>query len=87
MKYIFIIISLTFCSHSYSNNETFTVGNTNFIHLINEDSIWWFEDHLNKKFITTGMNHVDEGPILFNEINKSWMKKNLEMIFNRLGVG
>ena len=53
MKYIFIIISLTFCSHSYSNNETFTVGNTNFIHLINEDSIWWFEDHLNKKFITT----------------------------------
>lgn len=75
MKNIFIIISLTLCSHSYSINETFTVGNTNFIHLINEDSIWWFQDHLNKKFITTGMNHVDEGPILFNEINKSWMKK------------
>ena len=30
---------------------------------------------MEKKFITTGMNHVDEGPILFNEINKSWMKK------------
>jgi len=52
-----------------------TVGNPNFVHLIEEDGIWWFADHTGKRFITTGMNHVDEGKILFNEVNEGWMQK------------
>ena len=51
------------------------IGNPDFIHLVKEDGIWWFADHTGKQFITTGMNHVDEGKILFNEVNEGWMEK------------
>ena len=51
------------------------VGKPDFIHLLNEDGIWWFVDHTGKRFITTGMNHIDENKILFNEVNKDWLQE------------
>ena len=51
------------------------IGNPDFIHLVKENGIWWFADHTGKQFITTGMNHVDEGKILFNEVNEGWLQK------------
>ncbi|MEL7497442.1 MAG: hypothetical protein AAFN77_07510 [Planctomycetota bacterium] len=49
------------------------VGNRNFIHLENDHGIWWLSDHTGERFITTGMNHVGEGGVLFNEVNKGWL--------------
>ena len=49
------------------------VGNPDFIHLEKEDGVWWLVDHAGKRFVTTGMNHVGEGDVLFNEVNKGWM--------------
>jgi len=51
------------------------IGNSSFIHLVKDNGIWWFVDHTGKRFITTGMNHVGEGQILFNEVNEGWMQK------------
>lgn len=51
------------------------IGNPDYIHLVEENGTWWFADHTGKQFITTGMNHVDEGKILFNEVNEGWMQK------------
>ncbi|MEL6106828.1 MAG: PVC-type heme-binding CxxCH protein [Planctomycetota bacterium] len=49
------------------------VGNPDFIHLERENDVWWLVDHTGKRFITTGMNHVGEGGVLFNEVNRGWM--------------
>ena len=49
------------------------IGNPKFIHLQNNDGLWWLTDHTGKQFITTGMNHVGEGGVLFNEVNKGWL--------------
>ncbi|MEM9646458.1 MAG: hypothetical protein AAF989_15810, partial [Planctomycetota bacterium] len=49
------------------------VGNPNFIHLEEDHGVWWLTDPNGKRFITTGMNHVGEGSVLFNEVNKGWM--------------
>ncbi|MEM9282756.1 MAG: hypothetical protein AAGA96_13090 [Verrucomicrobiota bacterium] len=54
--------------------ESRVIGNPDFIHLIEEDGIWWFADHAGQRFITTGMNHVDEIKILFNEVNEGWLQ-------------
>jgi hypothetical protein len=51
------------------------IGNPDFVHLIKDKGTWWFADHTGKRFITTGMNHVDEGKILFNEVNEGWLRK------------
>lgn len=51
------------------------IGSKGFTHLEVDNGTWWFVDHKSEKFITTGMNHVDEGKILFNEVNQDWMKK------------
>lgn len=50
-----------------------TVGNTQFVHLEKDNGVWWLVDHRGNRFITTGMNHVDERNILVNEINEGWM--------------
>lgn len=49
------------------------IGNPDFIHLENDNGVWWLVDHTGKRFITTGMNHVGEGGVLFNEVNKGWL--------------
>ncbi|MEM9366021.1 MAG: hypothetical protein AAGD07_08480 [Planctomycetota bacterium] len=49
------------------------IGNPNFIHLENDQGVWWLVDHTGKRFITTGMNHVGEGGVLFNEVNEGWL--------------
>ena len=49
------------------------IGNQDFIHLQNDNGVWWLTDHTGKRFITTGMNHVGEGGVLFNEVNKGWL--------------
>ena len=49
------------------------VGNPGFIHLEKDNGVWWLADHTGKRFITTGMNHVGEGGVLFNEVNKGWL--------------
>ena len=49
------------------------VGNREFIHLENDAGVWWLCDHTGKRFITTGMNHIGEGGVLFNEVNKGWL--------------
>ena len=38
-----------------------------------DNGVWWLADHTGKRFITTGMNHVGEGGVLFNEVNKGWL--------------
>jgi len=53
--------------------EPQVIGNPKFIHLQKDDGVWWFADHTGKRFITTGMNHIGEGGVLFNEVNKGWM--------------
>ena len=53
--------------------ETRVIGNPEFVHLEEENGIWWLVDHTGKRFITTGMNHVDEPKILFNEVNADWL--------------
>ncbi|MGC6424473.1 MAG: hypothetical protein ACON4O_05740 [Lentimonas sp.] len=55
-------------------HETQIIGNPDYIHLQKDNGIWWFVDHSGQRFITTGMNHVDEGKILFNEVNEGWMQ-------------
>ena len=49
------------------------VGNPNFIHLQKDNDVWWLADHTGKRFITTGMNHIGEGGVLFNEVNEGWL--------------
>ena len=49
------------------------IGKPGFIHLQNDNGVWWLADHTGKRFITTGMNHVGEGGVLFNEVNKGWL--------------
>ena len=67
-------------SHWYATNvaprKSQVVGNPDFIHLEKEDGVWWLVDHAGKRFVTTGMNHVGEGDVLFNEVNKGWMTGN-----------
>ncbi len=53
--------------------ETQVIGNPDFIHLEKDNGVWWLADHTGERFITTGMNHVGEGGVLFNEVNKGWM--------------
>ncbi|MEM9701082.1 MAG: hypothetical protein AAF907_01405 [Planctomycetota bacterium] len=50
-----------------------TVGNPNFVHLQNDEGVWWLVDHTGERFVTTGMNHVGEGGVLFNEVNEGWL--------------
>ncbi|MEO0446953.1 MAG: hypothetical protein AAF191_12845, partial [Verrucomicrobiota bacterium] len=50
------------------------IGSPDFIHLEKEDGVWWLVDHTGKRFITTGMNHIGEGGVLFNEVNEGWME-------------
>ena len=49
------------------------IGNPDFIHLEKDNGIWWLADHTGRRFITTGMNHVGEGGVLFNEVNQGWL--------------
>jgi len=49
------------------------IGNPEFIHLEKDGGVWWLVDHTGKRFVTTGMNHVGEGGVLFNEVNKGWL--------------
>ena len=49
------------------------IGNPEFIHLEKDNGVWWLVDHTGKRFVTTGMNHVGEGGVLFNEVNKGWL--------------
>lgn len=49
------------------------VGNPAFIHLQKDNGVWWLVDSDGKRFITTGMNHVGEGGVLFNKVNKGWL--------------
>jgi hypothetical protein len=58
-----------------SSEDVLTFGNPDYIHLQKDDGVWWFVDHTGRRFITTGMNHVGEGKILFNEVNNGWMQK------------
>ena len=53
--------------------ESQVIGNPDFIHLEKDKGVWWLVDPTGKRFITTGMNHVGEGGVLFNEVNKGWM--------------
>lgn len=53
--------------------EPQVVGNPDFIHLENDKGLWWLVDPTGKRFITTGMNHVGEGSVLFNKVNKGWL--------------
>lgn len=69
-----LIISLSGVSLIFADDIRI-VGNPNYIHLLEDDGVWWFVDHMGKRFITTGMNHVDEGKILFNEVNEGWLQK------------
>lgn len=69
-----LIISLSVSSPIFADDIRI-VGNANYIHLLKDDGVWWFVDHTGKRFITTGMNHVDEGKILFNEVNEDWLQK------------
>ncbi|MFL2834743.1 MAG: hypothetical protein ACJZ9L_01040 [Coraliomargaritaceae bacterium] len=69
-----LIISLSGVSLIFADDIRI-VGNPNYIHLLKDDGVWWFVDHMGKRFITTGMNHVDEGKILFNEVNEGWLQK------------
>lgn len=50
------------------------IGKPGFIHLQNDNGVWWLADHTGKRFITTGMNHVGGG-VLFNEVNKGWLTR------------
>ena len=59
---------------SEAANEEKVIGNQDFIHLEKDKAgIWWLVDHAGKRFITTGMNHIGEGGVLFNEVNKGWL--------------
>lgn len=49
------------------------IGKPDFIHLEKDNGVWWLADHAGKRFITTGMNHIGEGGVLFNEVNKEWL--------------
>ena len=49
------------------------IGKRDFIHLQNDNGVWWLADHTGKRFITTGMNHIGEGGVLFNEVNEGWL--------------
>ena len=53
--------------------EPQVIGNPDFIHLEKDSGVWWLVDHTGQRFITTGMNHVGEGGVLFNEVNKGWL--------------
>jgi hypothetical protein len=53
--------------------EPKVIGNPDFIHLQKDNGVWWLADPTGKRFITTGMNHVGEGGVLFNQVNKGWL--------------
>ncbi|MEM6688809.1 MAG: hypothetical protein AAF664_05240, partial [Planctomycetota bacterium] len=53
--------------------ESDVVGNPDFVHLENDKGVWWLASHTGERFITTGMNHVGEGGVLFNEVNDGWL--------------
>lgn len=66
------IFGCFFIGHSAAL-ATQIVGKPDFIHLEKDNGVWWFADHTGKRFITTGMNHIGEGGVLFNEVNKGWL--------------
>ena len=46
------------------------IGNPDFVRLEKDNGIWWLVDYTGKRFVKTGMNHIGEGGLLFNEVNK-----------------
>ena len=55
--------------------QDITVGNTLFVHLKKINNVWWFVDANGKKFISTGMNHM-QANIRFADYNKAhWAEK------------
>ena len=73
MRIIFVVLFIQLLVVQISAAEPEVIGNPEFIHLQNDDGVWWLADHTGKRFITTGMNHVGEGGVLFNEVNKGWL--------------
>ena len=53
--------------------EPNVIGKRDFIHLEKDNGVWWLADHTGKRFVTTGMNHVGEGGVLFSEVNQGWL--------------
>lgn len=47
------------------------IGNTSFVHLEQIDDVWWFVDGDGKKFVSTGMNHM-QANIRFAPYNKDF---------------
>ncbi|MEM6366369.1 MAG: hypothetical protein AAF745_18225, partial [Planctomycetota bacterium] len=73
MKALFFTLLATAVAIQVKADQVQVIGNPDFIHLEKENGVWWLADHTGKRFITTGMNHVGEGGVLFNEVNQGWM--------------
>jgi hypothetical protein len=51
--------------------QDLTIGNKSFVHLKQVDDVWWFVDGGGKKFVSTGMNHM-QANIRFAPYNKEF---------------
>ncbi|MEM6777297.1 MAG: hypothetical protein AAF670_06545 [Planctomycetota bacterium] len=73
MKPLSSFLPIVFLGFQLAAAEPQLIGNPDFIHLEADNGVWWLADHTGKRFVTTGMNHVGEGAVLFNEVNEGWM--------------
>ena len=64
-----LFFCLFFVGNVFAQEEV--IGNKSFVHVEKSDDIWWFVDGNGKKFISTGMNHMQPN-IRFAPYNKDY---------------